>query len=113
LLRQMQTTVRSALHDLDPSPAWSRGSLMLLGDAAHAMVPHLGQGANQSIEDGMALATILANASRETIPGALPRAGLFSCRSMRRTCRRQNTAVDKPRRRQPISESGADMKKAA
>ena len=71
LLRQVQTTFRSALHDRDPSPTWTRGRLTLLGDAAHAMLPHLGQGANQSIEDGMALATILANASRETIPGAL------------------------------------------
>ena len=71
LLRQVQTTFRSALHDRNPSPAWSRGRLTLLGDAAHAMLPHLGQGANQSIEDGMALATILANASRATIPGAL------------------------------------------
>jgi salicylate hydroxylase len=71
LLRQVQKTFRSALHDRDPSPAWSRGRLTLLGDAAHAMLPHLGQGANQSIEDGMALATILANATRETVPGAL------------------------------------------
>jgi salicylate hydroxylase len=62
LLRQVQKTFRSALHDRDPGPAWSRGRLTLLGDAAHAMLPHLGQGANQSIEDGMALATILANA---------------------------------------------------
>jgi salicylate hydroxylase len=30
-----------------------------LGDAAHAMLPHLGQGANQSIEDGFALAVFL------------------------------------------------------
>ena len=71
LLRRVETTFRSALHDRDPSPYWSRGRLTLLGDAAHAMLPHLGQGANQSIEDGMALATILANASRETVPGAL------------------------------------------
>jgi salicylate hydroxylase len=71
LLRQVEMTFRSALHDREPSPCWSRGRLTLLGDAAHAMLPHLGQGANQSIEDGMALATILANATRETIPGAL------------------------------------------
>jgi len=71
LLRQVQTTFRSALHDRDPSPSWTRGRLTLLGDAAHAMLPHLGQGANQSIEDGMALATILASVTRETIPGAL------------------------------------------
>jgi salicylate hydroxylase len=71
LLRQVEKTFRSALHDRDPSPCWTRGRLTLLGDAAHAMLPHLGQGANQSIEDGMALATILSNASRETVPGAL------------------------------------------
>jgi salicylate hydroxylase len=35
------------------------------------MLPHLGQGANQSIEDGMALATILARADRKTAPPAL------------------------------------------
>jgi len=71
LLRRVKTTFRSALHDRDPSPSWTRGRLTLLGDAAHAMLPHLGQGANQSIEDGMALATILANTNRETVPGAL------------------------------------------
>ena len=71
LLRQVQKTFRSALHDRDPSPSWTRGRLTLLGDAAHAMLPHLGQGANQSIEDGMALATILSNTNRETVPGAL------------------------------------------
>jgi salicylate hydroxylase len=35
------------------------------------MLPHLGQGANQSIEDGMALATILKGADRNTVPLAL------------------------------------------
>ena len=48
-----------------------RDRLTLLGDAAHPMLPHLGQGANQSIEDGMALATILARADRTTAPAAL------------------------------------------
>jgi len=71
LLRQVQTTFRWALYDREPLPTWSRGRLALLGDAAHPMLPHLGQGANQSIEDGMALATILAYAKRETVPAAL------------------------------------------
>ena len=35
------------------------------------MLPHLGQGANQSIEDGMALATILAQADNAAVPAAL------------------------------------------
>jgi salicylate hydroxylase len=71
LLRQVQATFRWALYDREPLPIWSRGRLTLLGDAAHPMLPHLGQGANQSIEDGMALATILAHANLETVPAAL------------------------------------------
>ena len=71
LLRQVETTFRWALYDRDPLSTWSRGRLTLLGDAAHPMLPHLGQGANQSIEDGMALAIILARANRETAPAAL------------------------------------------
>jgi salicylate hydroxylase len=50
---------------------WTRNRLSLLGDAAHPMLPHLGQGANQAIEDGMALAAILARANRATAPSAL------------------------------------------
>jgi len=71
LLKQVQKTFRSALYDREPLPTWTKGRLTLLGDAAHAMLPHLGQGANQSIEDGMALATILARTDRRSIPAAL------------------------------------------
>lgn len=71
LLGEVETTFKWALYDRDPLPAWTRGRLTLLGDAAHPMLPHLGQGANQSIEDGMALATILAKADRATAPAAL------------------------------------------
>ena len=71
LLNRVQSTFRTALYDREPLPIWSRGRLTLLGDAAHPMLPHLGQGANQSIEDGMALATILARASTENVPAAL------------------------------------------
>jgi salicylate hydroxylase len=71
LLRHVQATFRWALYDREPLPGWTKGRLSLLGDAAHPMLPHLGQGANQSIEDGMALATILARADRATAPTAL------------------------------------------
>lgn len=71
MLSQVQTTFRWALYDREPLPAWTKGRLALLGDAAHPMLPHLGQGANQSIEDGMALATILARANGENAPAAL------------------------------------------
>ena len=71
LLQQVEKTFRWALYDREPLPSWTRGRLTLLGDAAHPMLPHLGQGANQSIEDGMALATILARADNTTAPAAL------------------------------------------
>jgi salicylate hydroxylase len=71
LLGQVQQTFRWALYDREPLPNWTRGRLTLLGDAAHPMLPHLGQGANQSIEDGMALATILAHADGANVPAAL------------------------------------------
>jgi salicylate hydroxylase len=71
LLSQVKTTFRWALYDREPLPTWTKGRLTLLGDAAHPMLPHLGQGANQSIEDGMALATILARAGRDNLPAAL------------------------------------------
>jgi 2-polyprenyl-6-methoxyphenol hydroxylase-like FAD-dependent oxidoreductase len=44
-------------HDL--SKPWVHGRVALLGDAAHAMAPHLGQGASQAIEDGLVLAECL------------------------------------------------------
>jgi 2-polyprenyl-6-methoxyphenol hydroxylase-like FAD-dependent oxidoreductase len=40
-------------------PKWTRGSVALLGDAAHAMEPNLGQGAAQTIEDAAALLVAL------------------------------------------------------
>jgi 2-polyprenyl-6-methoxyphenol hydroxylase-like FAD-dependent oxidoreductase len=41
-------------------PPWHRGRVVLIGDAAHATTPHLGQGAAQAIEDGIVLAEELA-----------------------------------------------------
>jgi len=39
---------------------WHRGRIVLMGDAVHAITPHLGQGAAQAIEDGVVLADVLA-----------------------------------------------------
>jgi 2-polyprenyl-6-methoxyphenol hydroxylase-like FAD-dependent oxidoreductase len=71
VLKQLDKTFRWALYDREPLPTWTKGRLTLLGDAAHPMLPHLGQGANQSIEDGMALATILAQVDRARVSAAL------------------------------------------
>jgi salicylate hydroxylase len=71
VLQQVDKTFRWALYDREPLPTWTKGRLTLLGDAAHPMLPHLGQGANQSIEDGMALATILAQVDTSAVPASL------------------------------------------
>jgi salicylate hydroxylase len=43
-----------------PLRRWRRGGVVLLGDAAHAMLPHHGQGANVTIEDAVTLAELVA-----------------------------------------------------
>ena len=51
---------RWALHDLAPLDRWHTDRVVLMGDAAHTMVPHQGQGANQTLEDAIVLADELA-----------------------------------------------------
>ena len=49
-----------ALVELPRLPRWSRARVTLLGDAAHAPLPHQGQGAGLAIEDAYALSALLA-----------------------------------------------------
>jgi salicylate hydroxylase len=60
------------MYDREPLPRWSSGRLTLLGDAAHPMLPHLGQGVNQALEDAVALAMLLGAAPDSSgVAGAL------------------------------------------
>lgn len=63
-----------AMSDHHPLPIWSRGSITLLGDAAHCMLPHQGQGVNMAFEDCLALAFFLKEAKGASdIPEAFKR----------------------------------------
>jgi 2-polyprenyl-6-methoxyphenol hydroxylase-like FAD-dependent oxidoreductase len=57
------------LVDRDPLPFWGQGRVSLLGDAAHPVLPHTGQGAAQAIVDGVTLGRLLRTA--EDVGGAL------------------------------------------
>lgn len=63
-------TFKWALLDRDPLPRWSFNRATLLGDACHPMLPFLGQGAGQAIEDGAALAACQVR-HRNDVPAAL------------------------------------------
>jgi 2-polyprenyl-6-methoxyphenol hydroxylase-like FAD-dependent oxidoreductase len=51
------------LFDRDPIDSWGAGPATLLGDAAHPMLPHAGQGAAQALEDAVTLGGALRDAA--------------------------------------------------
>lgn len=67
--------------------------LVILGDAAHAMVPYMSQGAAMAVEDGAALATALSlvtSTSQQQLPRAL---ALFAQERMRRSSMMQEASM--------------------
>ena len=62
---------RLPIEDLaGPAPTFCRGRIVLLGDAAHAMTPDLGQGGGQAMEDAATLAALLAPLAAVEAPDA-------------------------------------------
>ncbi|UZX03104.1 NAD(P)-binding protein [Arthrobacter sp. CDRTa11] len=91
LLEEVEQTFWWGLYDREPLQRWSTDRVTLLGDAAHAMLPHLGQGANQAIEDAMTLAVLLGAAAASSAPEAL---GEYERLRLDRTTRVQSGARD-------------------
>jgi len=60
LLDACDTTLKSALYEREPLAQWSQGTVTLLGDACHPMLPFMAQGAGMAIEDAVVLGRALA-----------------------------------------------------
>jgi salicylate hydroxylase len=63
--------IRYDLYDIDPVESWVKGRVGLLGDSAHAMIPYLGQGAAQAIEDAEYLMRTFTGVDADGVPAAL------------------------------------------
>jgi salicylate hydroxylase len=73
IIGSVDATNRWALYDRDPLPRWTVGRVTLMGDAAHAMLPYMAQGAVQAIEDAAVLAKCLEQADAHDAEAALQR----------------------------------------
>lgn len=65
------TVLKSALYVRDPLPQWFEGRCVIMGDAAHPMMPFMAQGAGQAIEDGIVLARCLTEPGFASVEAAL------------------------------------------
>jgi len=61
------------LYDRAPDLNWSEGRVCLLGDAAHPMMPNLGQGGGMAIEDALVLGQEIAKLNVGKDPNGIPR----------------------------------------
>jgi 2-polyprenyl-6-methoxyphenol hydroxylase-like FAD-dependent oxidoreductase len=67
--------LRNDLYDRDPARRWARGCVVVVGDAAHPMRPHLGQGGCQGLEDAAVLARFVDGG--DDLAGAFARFAAF------------------------------------
>ena len=81
--------LRNDLYDRAQPRRWSRDRAVIVGDAAHPMRPHLGQGGCQGIEDAAILARFVALAP--DLAAAFERFGSFRKRRVRALVRESST----------------------
>ncbi len=71
MIDALPQTQRWGLFVTDPLRRWHRGRAVLMGDSAHAMLPHHGQGANTTIEDAVTLAELLDAGGAQDLDGMM------------------------------------------
>ena len=91
ILEAVEETFIWALFDRPPMQRWSLGRVTLLGDACHAMLPFMAQGAAQAIEDGATLAACLTKVGTKGVTEALT---LYEAHRLPRTARVQALAAN-------------------
>ena len=71
MLAQCSVAFENPMIDRDPIDTWNDGPVLLMGDAAHPMLPTFAQGACQGLEDAWAVAALASGSA--SIPDALSR----------------------------------------
>lgn len=90
------------IYERDPLGTWSKGGVVLLGDACHPMTPYMASGAAMALEDAVVLARCLADEDFESIKTALrtyeairkPRTSAVQAGSSANTWMRRETNPD-------------------
>ena len=63
IFKKVKSVTKWGMLGYESSNKWASGSMVLIGDASHPMLPFLAQGGNQALEDALALATFLSRFS--------------------------------------------------
>ena len=67
LIQSATDILNIPIHDVPSLPRWSAGRTVLIGDAAHAVAPHSGQGASMALEDAMFLGKLLRESNGKSL----------------------------------------------
>ncbi|KAJ5110554.1 hypothetical protein N7532_001089 [Penicillium argentinense] len=91
LTQMIDKTMKWPLYSGSTMPRWVAGKLVILGDAAHSMIPYMSQGAAIAVEDGVALANSIDKIScKDSIPLAL---SIFENVRIKRASRMQEASL--------------------
>lgn len=99
-----ETVMRHDIYDLfSPLSTFIRGRTVLLGDAAHAMTPNLGQGAGQGIEDAATLTLLLRDTGTSDVDSVLAKYSAIRQKRTRTVWKRSRMAAQVAQAAHPLA----------